>query len=288
MRGLPGTGKTKAMDISRQITLNATPVMVNPSESTLFRETQDKRPTKYIDEAEKLFRFQKGNVEPDSRAELINASFTASGTVPRQEKIGERFKTVYYHTYSSTMIGSINGMFGATEDRAIIQTTIKAQNEDARGELEPRNDEDESIWQEIRDELYIFALQNWQQVENKYRQFKDSETELKKRDLQIWRPLLSIADLVDSEVYERVLSLARKLTSIKQADAISEGSLDYKILEATYELLKAGKNQIFIKVINERLISNYPEESAKKNPLSNKTISNRLDKVGFRELRNNA
>jgi hypothetical protein len=285
MRGLTGTGKTKTMDISRRMSLNATPVMVNPSESTLFRETQDLRPTKYIDEAEKLFRFQKGRLEADSRAELINASFTSSGAVPRQEKVGDHFKTIYYSAYSPTMIGSINGLFGATENRAIIHTAIKAQNEDARGELEPNDDEDVPIWQEIRDDLHIYALQSWQLVEEAYKQFKGKETGLKKRDLQIWRPVLCIASLIDSEAYERALLLAKKLTSIKQSDAISEGSQDYKIVEATYQLLQTGQSVLYVEAIKERLFLLYPDDKAKQNPISNKTISNRLDKIGFREMR---
>ena len=74
LRGIRGSAKTKTMGISSSITFNATDIMINPSESALFRETNEKRPTKYIDEAEKLFKVEKGKVIPDTRAELINSS----------------------------------------------------------------------------------------------------------------------------------------------------------------------------------------------------------------------
>ena len=92
------------MVVSSKITLNATEIMVDPSESTLFRETESLRPTKYIDEAEKLFTFTKKGVEHDQRIELINASYYKKGVVPRQEKIGSVFITKWYHAYTPARI----------------------------------------------------------------------------------------------------------------------------------------------------------------------------------------
>lgn len=192
LRGLRGSAKTKTMTISSFITFNATDIMINPSESALFRETHDKRPTKYIDEAEKLFRFEKGQVISDQRAELINASYSYKGVVPRVEKIGNRFVTIYYYVYSPTMIGSINGLYGSTEDRALIHITTKAPENDKRGELEPTEESED--WQSIRDELYLFLLQNWKLIEKEYNNF-NNDTGLNNRDFQIWKPILTLAKI---------------------------------------------------------------------------------------------
>ena len=140
-RGMQGTAKTKTMIVSSYMTLNATDIMINPSEATLFRETEACAPTKNIDEAEKLFTPGKGGgMESDNRVELINASYSKNGTVPRQEKIGKVFVTKWYHVYSPTRISSINGLYGATESRSITQVHTHALDKDERGEREPEAD----------------------------------------------------------------------------------------------------------------------------------------------------
>ncbi len=285
LRGMQGTAKTKIMDISKLMTFNAGPVTVSPSAATLFRETHDKRFTKYIDEAEKLFTKGKfGQMESDERVELINSSYSSSGTVPRIEKVNERYKTVYYHVYSPTMLGSINGLYGATADRAIINTTTKAPDEDKRGELDPEADKHEKVWVEIKDSLYLYTLQNAEPIEKIYREFSE-ETGLKKRDQQIWKPLLSIALFLDKEIYERVLAMAKIQTDLKQMDVIKEGSRDHKILAAAYEVVKEKPERVYTKKIRERLFTMFPEEAEHKYPILERSISVKLDKLGFRNLR---
>ncbi len=274
-RGLMGTGKSKCMAVSRLITLNATNIMINPSEATLFRETHEKRPTKYIDEAEGLFRIYQGKVEPDPRVEVINSSYRFDGCVPRQEKINGKFVTVYYHTYSPTMISSINGLHGATENRAIIRITTHPKKEDeAKGNIEP--DQDNPIWQVIRNELYIFALENWKSIAAEYKDY-DNTTGLKNRDYWIWKPLLILAKRVSQDLYDEVLGQALKQQETKTADFIIEDSTDYKILEIVYSILKAT-DKVYVKDIHDQL----PESQYKPKP---RTISGKLDKFGFRDFR---
>ncbi len=274
-RGLMGTGKSKCMAVSRLVTLNSTNIMINPSEATLFRETHEKRPTKYIDEAESLFRIYQGKVEPDSRVEVINSSYRFDGCVPRQEKINGKFVTVYYHTYSPTMISSINGLHGATENRAIIRITTHPKKEDeAKGNIEP--DQDNPIWQVIRNDLYIFALENWKSIAEEYQDYNNT-TGLKNRDYWLWKPLLILAKRVSQELYDEVLQQALKQQETKQADFIREDSNDYRILEIVYSILKAS-DKVYVKDIHDQL----PESQYKPKP---RTISGKLDKLGFRDFR---
>ena len=273
-RGLKHTAKTKTMLLSSHITLNSTGVTINPSEATLFRETHDKRPTKYIDECEKLFTFYKGKLVTDSRAEVINSSYYHNGTVPRVEKVGNKFRTVYYHTYSPTMVGSINGLYGATEDRAIVHTAVKSPAEDKRGELEPTEESDD--WQAIRDLLYIFALQNWKKIENTYNSLKN-DTKLRARDYQIWKPLLTISKLLDDNIYKRILEQAEKAAEIKSFTSISEGTLNYKLIIIIDGLLnyedKTEEKEILISQVRNMIIT---EEKPHQ-----KTISRYVDNLGF-------
>lgn len=281
-RGLQGTGKTKSMKISRNITFNATDIMINPSEATLFRETHDKRPTKFIDEAEKLFTFRKGLMEADNRVELINGSYSKGSSIPRIEKVGNRFICVYYQVYSPTRVGSINGLFGATESRSITQVHTRSPDADKRGETEPQDNDSE--FQMIRDYLYLFGLKYWKNIEDNYKDDSIYEgLKLKKRDLQIWKPLLAIAKTISDDWFDEVSSFAEKLSSQRKEDFITEDSWDYRILEIIKKALDVGQTIIRPKEIRGRYKEKYDLESERLP--HEKTITTHLDKMGFRELR---
>lgn len=282
-RGLSGSAKTKAMVVSSYMTLNATDLMINPSEATLFRETEILRPTKYIDEAEKLFKFTKEGMESDNRVELINSSYTKNGSVPRQEKIGNKFFTKWYHVYSPTQITSINGLYGATENRAITQVHTKAPDKDERGELDPEDDIKDEIWKIIKNKCYRWALENWEEVSKEYKNF-NIKTNLKKRDLQLWKPLLILAKIINKkDLLPEIINFAEKLSEQRKDDNISENTLDYKYLNCVNEILKhTTSSKIYLDEIRKKFSEFYGIEEK---PKSNKSISTHLDKLGFKELR---
>ena len=285
-RGLAGTGKSKEMTISSYMTFNGGQIMVNPSEATLFRETEEVKGTKYFDEAEKLWVYNKSikQYEGDVRTELINASYTKEAKVPRQEKIGNKFITKWYSPYSPTMLSSINGLFGATETRCITRITTKSPNGDKRGEKEPGEDRNDDIWAKIRDKCYRFALENWKEIKNIYNNLEASE--LKRRDFQIWKPLLAISKFIDEEIYQEVLDFAVKLTKRRIDDLIPESSFDYFCLSAMKETIISSKSEkIYTNAIKKNFCSAKGDEQGLKDIYLNRNISNHLDKIGFKEFR---
>ncbi len=286
-RGIPGTAKTKDMTVSSFITFNSGQIMVNPTESTLFRETDEIRGTKYFDEAEKLWVFNKATkqYEGDVRTELINASYTKEGKVPRQEKIGNKFFTKWYSPYSPTRISSVNGLFGATETRAITRIATKSPDTDARGEKEPSEDRNLPIWAEIRDECYRFALENWEGIKEIYNNFP-KDCGLKRRDFQIWKPLLAIAKYISEEDYLEILEFAKALTKIRIEDLIPESSFDFMILKSLKDVIQTnGSDKIYVEAIKRVYCLDKGDEEGLKDPYLNRNISNHLDKLGFKELR---
>lgn len=281
LRGRKGSGKNRVMEISRQFSFNPTEEMTNPSEATLFRDTHERRPTKYIDEAEKLFKVVQGKVEADSRAELLNSSYKKTGCVPRQEKQGNKYITMWYSTYSPTMFASINGLYGATEDRAIVHVSTKAPEDDSRAEKEPK--EDDYKYQRIRDDLYAFTLQNAGRVEKEYATFHN-KTKLKNRDFWVWKPLLVLAKVIDGEegeLYKNTVDFAEKLTSIKKIDEIESGSYEYKLLKITLDLLKLGKEAVLFKDIQDM----WKQEINPDKAPHAKTIASNLDGCGLKEFK---
>lgn len=288
LRGIAGTGKTKSMTISSYLSFNGGRIMVNPSEATLFREKDDVRGTSYFDEAERLWNFNKftRQYEGDVRTELINASYTKEGKVPRQEKIGNRFYTKWYSPYGPTQLGSIAGLHGATETRAITRITTKSQNEDGRGEMEPTEDRKLSIWENIRDECYRFGLIYWKDIREIYLNFPKN-TGLKRRDLQIWKPLLSIAKFISEDLFNEVIDFAEEATQRRADDLIPKTSFDYEILEALKICLEKenNKNKIYVKDIKTAFCHKQNNPSGLTNKYLNRNISSHLDNIGFKDLR---
>ncbi|MCX6772820.1 MAG: hypothetical protein NTV88_03570, partial [Candidatus Micrarchaeota archaeon] len=277
LRGLKGTAKNKIFAVSRGFTFNATDEMTNPSEATLFRDTAERRPAKYIDEAEKLFTVQNGNVEGDSRTELINASYKYTGTVPRMEKIGGRYVKISYSVYSPTMLASINGLYGATEDRAIIHITTKAPQGDKRSDMEP-NPKD-PIYSDVRDSLYIFTLQNAALIKKTYDELKVDG--LSARELFLWKPLFAIAKVIDKKLFERVHVFAKRQADIKALDSITEDSQEWRMMKITAQILR-NENIVLLVEVVKRYKLQFGEQYA---PHS-KTIAKHLDRIGFRQYKN--
>ncbi|MCK5624222.1 hypothetical protein KAI04_00075 [Candidatus Pacearchaeota archaeon] len=278
-RGMQETAKSKRMEISKNLSFNSTGIMINPSEATLFRESHEKRPTKYFDEAEKLFRWNQGQMEPDNRVELINGSYKKGSAVPRVEKINNRFKTIYYNTFSPCMISSIKGLFGATESRCITQICTRSPNTDSRGEMEIVDSDIE--WSMIRDYLYLFSLKYWKNIEINYRNESFySDLKLKKRDLQIWKPLLAISKLIDDELFLEISTFAEKMSGQRREDFIPEDSFDYKILKIIKDIIQ-DTDIIRPKEVRKKYIDLYGSENVSRE----KGFSTKIDNLGFREYK---
>jgi hypothetical protein len=271
LRGVKASAKSKVMLLSSCVTFNSTGLLASPTESTLFRTTHDKRPTTYLDEAENLFRVVKGNVEHDGRVEVLNTGYSKGGAVPRMESIGKRWVQVVYHCYSPKMISSINGLYGATESRAIVHVTVRAPDTDARGEKEV--EPNDPRWKELRDDLYLLLMQQWTAVEDAYSNLQhNNPTMLKKREWQLWRPLLAIARVIGKEVFDELVEHAEKLAKVRTED-VQEGSFDYILLSRVKELL--GQSPV---VLLKDIAA--AAEWAERKPHS-KTLRRKMDGFGF-------
>lgn len=281
LTGLQETGKSKHMTLSSCMTLNATDILINPSEAFLFREVHTKRPTKYIDEAEKLFRFNPATKqqEADLRAELINASYYRHGSVPRYEKQGNKFVCINYQTYSPTVVASIKGLYGATLSRSISHTLSRVPPKNPVGQLDV--DISDPAFQVVRDKCYVSALQNFQVVRDKYASL---DTGLSARANQVWKPVLAIASLVGADVYEKVAAFAREYVEREKQDFLPETSMDFKLLKILKELLgKAEDGKVYIADVVKEYKQLNPDKEYK--PGFAVSVSIRLGKLGFRDFR---
>jgi len=91
--------------------------------------------------------------------------------------------------------------------------------------------------------------------------------------------ILVLAKTINEELFNNILKFAEKVSEQRKDDFISEGSMDYRLLNILKDLLDIGKDKIYIKDIAEELNKNAEKKT------SNKTISTHLDKLGFKEFR---
>lgn len=287
LRGITGTGKSKSMIVSSFMSFNGGTLMVNPSEPSLFREKDEVRGTSYFDEAEKLWTYnpKSKSYEGDARTELINASYSRGALVPRMEKEGNRWVTKWYTPYSPLQLSSIAGLYGATETRAITRITTKSPNEDPRGEHDPSEERDNPIWGKIRDLCYRYAFENWEGIKKSYKEFP-KDIGLKRRDYQIWKPLLAILKYIDEESYEQTLNFAIDLTKRRMEDFVPEGSFDRDVLRAFRDCLTGPQEKVYIESIKRKYCLNIGDTEKLKDRYLNRNISSHLDKFGFKEFRN--
>ena len=136
----------------------------------------------------------------------------------------------------------------------------------------------------LRDYLFLFALRNWKKVEENYSDNSLYENlKLKKRDLQIWKPLLAIAKLVGNDWFKEVSEFAEKISLQRKEDFISEDSWDFKILKIVLSILESESEIIRAKEVRTKYIQDYSDETERA-PFE-KTIIKKLDQIGFKELK---
>ena len=287
-QGLSGSGKTKKMVISSSMSFNGGSIQSSDTEATIFREKAMNRGTSYADEVEKLFPFNsKSNTyDVDPKVEIYNASYSKVGVVYRNEKVGVKYKLVPYELYSPTQMASIGSLRDPLNTRAITIISTKSPNNDGRGELDPLEDINDPIWSKIRDMNYRFALENWERFEELYKNFP-KDTGLKRRDFQIWKPLLTFVKLIDEDYYKELLDYAIQMSKRKEYDFIPETSFDYKILRSLKILVENEPGKIPTKKITQTFKSLYPqnEDQKSKEMYLTRNISQHLDKLGFMDLR---
>ncbi|MEM2352376.1 MAG: hypothetical protein QXT26_08230, partial [Thermoproteota archaeon] len=207
--GIKRTGKTKALTLLRLLSFNAV-FSTDISTSSLFRLIQSGRCTLLMDESESLSNAER---KQDLRS-LILAGYKRAAQVWRTEKnAAERLTPESFEVYSPKALANIAGLEDTLEDRCI---SIIMQRGRKREILNSEPDENDPVWQEIRDKLYIFALKYWREIsslaseisvvsEEVNRGVEDASLsgtkfEILARDREIWKPILTLARFFDKHV----------------------------------------------------------------------------------------
>ncbi len=239
--GEKGSAKSKAGAIHEHVdfnTLNA----VNLSPASMFRMKQDTRGTLIIDEAESYGKNRNKSENQEALDQVINSGWQASGKVPRIEKVDGHFKPVNYSTFGPCVICSIGNLTETLRDRSyeiiLVKTLDRERSRRTVRENDPR-------WQEIRDSLYLLAMNYWAEIrEISENQDIENRLGLIGRELDKAKPLLVLAHFIakyaGNEGHAVIDGLWKFLKDQhdKEAD-VSMDSVDYTIIESLEEMVSS-------------------------------------------------
>jgi hypothetical protein len=206
-----GTGKTRMCDLLQALAFN--PInSSNISSATIFRIIESRRATVLLDESEDLSNTPKGK----EITNMLLAGTGKGGEVFRQQKNSDdSYDTTSFQLFSPKVIANITGIDLAPMLSRIIRITMLAIKPD-KNLADREIDQEDLNWTLIRDQLYRLCLVRFKEVI----QVKENLPEhgLSARNLGIWKGILTIASLVDEEVWKSVLSYAHKNKEVIEAE----------------------------------------------------------------------
>jgi len=211
--GSQGSGKSRLVITAVYLSRHGF-MATDPSDASLFRMAEAFRPTLGIDES----------LLGKSAWKIARTAFKRGMSVPRVEKTSkEEFLLALFETYmpiafASTERPSELGGSEADEARALFIFMQRAPDPSGR-------DPEKWEFKDLRDRLYLLRLTRAKDVLDALSLMEKSDLNLYGHDREVWLPILTIASLIDREVYNHILEYAAELGAIKQAFQYQEEKL---------------------------------------------------------------
>ncbi len=235
------SGKSKILELLEQTAYN--PIKAESiTESAMFRTIDALAPTILIDESD--------FTDPDKNSaiqRLLLVGYKKGNKALRSERTkSEKIVARAYLTFSPKAIVAPRGVQEMIYDRCIVIQMLRGRDPKIVNNW-PRPDDPK--WQDLRDHLYHFSLTKWKEVREAYESISGEEVGLSSRDLELWKPMLSIAKVFG--VYDEVLDYARGKTEEKNRELLTEMN-EVKLLRC---LLHMAKEQVYDKYVSAATIS---------------------------------
>ena len=236
------SGKTLLMEVLSAIAFNGELIM-NPTESVIFRDISNNLITMFIDEVEQLRKRDKDTY--GSLISLLNSGFNKAGVVKRSEATGQGgFVVKAYSAYSPKMFAGISEIDDVLQDRTVRIPLLRKKDAETTQRYKG-TPEILELQRSIRDDLYVFALTYAKDLAEYYHKEGPDGIEglshLNNRELDIWEPVFLLANVIDSlasglNLTAKMEALSKKSLEEKQSDSVSQNET-YKILTVLKTML---------------------------------------------------
>ncbi|MBZ0167526.1 MAG: DUF3854 domain-containing protein, partial [Candidatus Omnitrophica bacterium] len=247
------SGKSLLLEVMSSISFNSC-LAVSTTLAVVFRSVNHDLSALFLDEAENLT--SKDKTERGELISLFNSGYSASGIVQRARKTADgNFTIEEFTAFCPKMFGSINNMDDVLRSRVVKIPYMKKRPGDKI--LRFKNTDALSIErQKIKDQCYIFALQNAQKIHAAYSKISvEGSDHLLDRDLDIWEPIFVLASIIDTassqrkpDLLAKMVEFSRYLIAIRKDEEITN-DLQRNMLRVLKRLLS--------KVKPEKLKSGY-------------------------------
>jgi DNA primase len=233
-------GKTRSMEIIAPICFNSL-IAASISDAAMYRSIENDRCTIFHDEAAKY----KGKTQYDlsERLEIFNSGYKKSGSVRRCDG-DDAHAPQDYSTYSPKVLANIEGLDDTAADRTVTMRLLRCGRRLPKFKIRALA----PVFQEIRNCLYVFALDNHAEIESIYDELSDIPG-LQDREEEIWGPIVTLAEFLDrralkaadaqakvSLLTDKMIEMAHSCRERKQEEE-EEASNDQKILMAVVDFI---------------------------------------------------
>lgn len=218
----------------------------------VFRTIEGNRGTILFDEYEKVEK----NEAQQLVNQILNASATKDAYVIRTEQIEKKWKAWKFPIFCPKIVCNITGINPTSLSRFIAFKWLKTTSD--KGKKKPYRQKDKESFIPLREELYLFTLENWKSIKETFDRLECPE--LNNRDEDNWLPLLAIAKFIDSCKGEEV----------KAEENIKKYISNYKSVEVETN----DNTEQFLRI----LADNLPEE---RQLISPKDIAEWSDMAGL-------
>lgn len=252
LSGTPDSGKSRVQRLCSCLSFNGY-FTESISTSSIFRYVEDMKATLHIDEQEFL-----GSDKALETISILNSGYHKAGNATRQESYtdkdgNKKFQTISFSTYSPKMLSGIRGLDKTLQTRS-INIPMKPTTDKQYSRREVR--QDDPIWQNIRDELYLWALHSFDDVMLCYSEVKDQDIEIRNRMWQKYHVLLTLAYyfkkmVPSSGIYDNVIKFIKtdQINTIEFDDFKID--MCYKVLYRLVNKFPNEKNQYPLKLIRD-------------------------------------
>jgi hypothetical protein len=211
--GSPGSGKTRLTKII-VFTSRRGFMIADPTDANLPRVIEGYRPTLGLDDLDEVMRRHFPVV-----FSLLKHTYKESVQIPRLEKVlrGNKFLLTLFSPYAPLVMNSTEPIL----ETQLITRYIRIDMSKTKKKF-PRSDPDIYYTEKEREELYIARFLFAPKV---YQIFSSIETGLVGRDDEIWSPILTIAKLINEDLYKEVKKHAQDESKQRKEELYPEEKL---------------------------------------------------------------
>lgn len=223
--GVSGSGKTRFGTALTFISKKGLGI-ADPTDANLVRVIDGFKPTLLIDDWDEIMRSNRKVAHS-----LLKHVYKQSIHVPRLTQYGKRFYVEMFSPYAPLIITTCEPISEPQLQRRIVELHCEKSTKQFPALTNPEN-YFFFYFKEERDKLYeiMFSI-----VPNVYETFINLNIELPSPYSEIWSPILTIAKLVDEDIYKRILEYAKQIVEEKESEVYREEILVLQAIEKLFE-----------------------------------------------------